>query len=127
MKRSYDDVITDDLRNVLRSVLEDSGNTDAEDEDNGIVKPYLAETESSPYSAVYTSEYKILSKSIDEVVRLLLHPTSETSYRNAIINELIEEVAIRTKAQFPTQVCVALVGDMKAGEQGAVRLRATFY
>ena len=94
----------------------DGGGGDSDiDDDDGRVPGYDAAKESLPQSKVFTQEFKDIITGIQNITGLLIEPIANTSYRNAVIEGLLEEIKRRTKGDYPEEVRVALVGAMKSG------------
>jgi hypothetical protein len=109
MKRTHDDMIGEDG--------DERGSEDGgpELDDTSKVPPYDAKTEKLPDSPVFTPEFAQLTKSIAAIVELIATPLKETSYKDGVIEGLLQEINARTKSDFPEEVRIALIGDMKAG------------
>lgn len=71
--------------------------------------------EPRPDSVVYTQIFRDLKDLNKEAAELLREPLINSKFQNAITHGLKQEIAKRTKEDFPDEVTFAVVGDMKAG------------
>ena len=115
LKRTHSEMVADD-----HIKTEDTtGDSDVQSDD-GKVPAYDAKQEKLPSSVVFTPEFAALTDVIHEQIELLSKPIEETSYRNGVVNGLLEEIKLRTKAEFPEEVRIALIGDMSSGKSSVI-------
>ncbi|EME85276.1 uncharacterized protein MYCFIDRAFT_193628 [Pseudocercospora fijiensis CIRAD86] len=95
MKRSYDELMAGDVG----SPEEASEGSDAAD----MVPPYDAKSEAMPQSPVFTPEYEKLMKNVSGLIKLLEGPIQDSSYRDGVIDGLLEEIKRRTTSNFPEE------------------------
>ena len=106
LKRSYDEVEADHADHADDVVAEDS---------EDIVPPHDVAKERQPSSPYFSKEYENLMEGIGGFVTMLEAPLRESTYRDATIDGLFAEIKQRTTSNFPEEVRIALVGDMKSG------------
>ena len=68
--------------------------------------------EQRPDSVVYTEIFRDLRKYNKEAAKLLRDPLLNFKFQNVITSGLKQEIAKRTKEDFPDTVTLAVVGDM---------------
>ncbi|KXT05977.1 hypothetical protein AC578_304 [Pseudocercospora eumusae] len=112
MKRSYDELMAGD-----HGGPEDSSvGSDVAD----MIPPYDAKSEPMPESPVFTPEYEKLMKNVSSLIKILGGPIEGSTYRDGVIDGLLEEIKRRTTSNFPEEVRIALVGDMKSGKSSLI-------
>lgn len=112
-KRTHEEMSADSAINNHGDDVNDA----TEAANDGRIEPYNAvERERLPESPVYTEDYKELKQASRDLVEVLLDPIRQTTFRNGVIDGLLEEISQRTKGEFPEEVRIALIGDMKTGE-----------
>ena len=115
MKRTHDEI---DTAQVGQLDHEDDNKDDRNDEDETSedeVRPYNAASEPPPDSPVFCEEFLGLEYTITNQLQSLCEPIVNSSYTDNIIEGLKMEIVSRTKAAFPEQVCIALLGAMQSG------------
>ena len=104
LKRPYDD---EEDADHADDILEE----DSEDR----VAPHDATKERQPSSPYFSERYDNLIEGIGGIVAMLEAPLKKSTYRDATIDGLFAEIRQRTTSNFPEEVRIALVGDMKSG------------
>lgn len=84
------------------------------------VPGHNAYSEPAPRSSIYHPAYKIVTASIEEMVQLLREPLEESTYTDPNVEGLKSLLKRRSKARFPDEVRIALVGDMASGKSSLV-------
>lgn len=100
LKRSYDEVEADHVDDVLAEDSEDR------------VAPHDATKERQP-SCPYVSQKR--EDLIGGIVAMLEAPLKKSAYPDATTDVLSAEIKQRATSNFPEEVRIALVGDMKSG------------
>lgn len=104
MKRSYDDIVEDDVPEDLIA-----------EECDDMVPPHDVNKEEYPSSPYFSQQYGNLIEGANAIVTMLEKPLLESTYNDATVEGLLAEIKQRTTSNFPEEVRIALVGDMKAG------------
>ena len=127
MKRTHHMMQHEDATVDTKNTEHAAGEKD-EASDDGVILPYDASREETlPESPVYTEDFRKIKIDIKAIADLLLSPIRETTYRDAVIEGLIEEVTQRTRGGFPENVCIALIGEMAAGGCPCDRMATWFF
>jgi hypothetical protein len=90
-----------------------------DDIDDFYTDPYECDdpaNEPRPTSVVYTTGFQSLQELNRKATSLLREPLENSKFQNGITNDLIKEIAKRSKEDTPDEVKIAIVGDMSAGE-----------
>ncbi|KAK5727636.1 hypothetical protein LTR17_012596 [Elasticomyces elasticus] len=98
--------------------------TDNDDGEDGVdtsaVPPYDAKQETLPDSPVFTPEFAKLTQGIKDLVQSLRGPLEDSEYSDRVVEGLLQEVENRTQSNYPEEVRIALIGDMKAGKSSVI-------
>lgn len=85
-----------------------------------MVAAYDVNAEPPPNCPVYHPSFKIVTAKFDEILRLLRGPLDESNYTDSNVEGLISLLKTRSKARFPDEVHIALVGDMASGKSSLI-------
>lgn len=109
MKRSYDDMVSDD-----HGAAQGGDSGEADDELDKI-PPYDAKMEDRPASKIYETRYSKIQDDLEECVTLLEEPFQGSSFSSGSTNGIQEELRRRVKDRSAEKIKIGVVGDMKAG------------
>jgi polynucleotide 5'-kinase involved in rRNA processing len=88
--------------------------------DEDTIAGYDVSTELPPNCPTYHPSYKIVTEKFAEILELLRGPLDESSYTDPNVEALKSLLRDRSKARFPDEVRIALVGDMASGKSSLI-------
>ncbi|CAK1361203.1 hypothetical protein CB0940_03403 [Cercospora beticola] len=90
------------------------------EESDDIVPPHDVSKEGTPSSPYFSEQYRNLMDGTDAIVGMLEEPLKNSKYQDATVAGLLAEIKQRTTSNFPEEVRIALVGDMKSGKSSVI-------
>ncbi|KAK3646564.1 hypothetical protein LTR22_014196 [Elasticomyces elasticus] len=118
MKRDHDTMADWDGGEDLNDT---NDNEDSDDGvDTSVIPPYDAKQEMLPDSPVFTPEFAKLTQDIKDLVQTLRGPLEESGYSDRVVEGLLQEIENRTQSNYPEEVKIALIGDMRAGKSSVI-------
>jgi ribosome biogenesis GTPase A len=88
--------------------------------DEDMIDVHDVSTEAPPNCPTYHSAYKIITEKFAEISKLLREPFDESSYTDPSVEALKSLLKDRSRARFPDEVRIALVGDMASGKSSLI-------
>jgi hypothetical protein len=88
--------------------------------DEDTIAAHDVSTELPPSCPTYHPAYKIVTEKFGEILDLLREPLDESSYTDPNVEALKSLLKDRSKARFPDEVRIALIGDMASGKSSLI-------
>jgi len=88
--------------------------------DEDMIAGHDVSTEPPPNCPTYHPAYKVVTDKFAEILQLLREPLDGSSYTDPNVEALKSLLRDRSKARFPDEVRIALVGDMASGKSSLI-------
>lgn len=90
------------------------------EDDDDVVAGHDASTEFTPKCPIYHPSYMVVKAKLAKMIELLQGPLEQSTYTDPNVEGLKLLLRERSKARFPDEVRIALVGDMASGKSSLI-------